>query len=671
MPTVDEEHDLTVGLLQHSKVAVQVYRADLRCALVNPAFVELFGEQPLDQYDLSEHYVAGPGTLEEAIRRAVAGETVRLPPDWYDLPGRTPSEGRDPRRVAFAATAFPVQNGSGVRGAAVCYADVTAERNLRSVADALELSRQQFRATFEQAAVGIAHVAPDGRWLNVNRKLCEIVGYARQELLALTFQDITHPDDLNGDLAYVQSLLADEISTYSMDKRYVRADGEIVWVELTVSLVRDDAGSPRYFISVVHDISARRAAEQAKASALDAMKKESAERARAEARLRETEEQLRHSQKMETIGRLAGTVAHDFNNLISVIGSYAELIARGLRPQDPIRGDLDEIMTAGRRAGELTHQLLAFSRQQILQPRVIDLNQAISTTVKMLRRLVGDQIDVLFSPSPGLPKVFVDASQLEQVLLNLVVNAKDAMPLGGKLTLETGELEFDLAVSPKRLQLSNGRYALFRITDTGVGIEKTVQERIFEPFFTTKERGQGTGLGLSTVFGIVKQSGGCVWMHSVVGIGTSFEIYLPIAAHTPAVERPISPSAVPVGGSETILLSEDDQQVRTLARTILRRHGYNVLDAANGVDALSESERYEGTIHLLLADLVMPRMTGIELWEKISRSRSDMNVLFMSGYSGDSADRTRILPSNFDFIDKPLMLEPLLAKVREVLDRKR
>jgi PAS domain S-box-containing protein len=264
----DVEHGLLAGLIEHSPAALLMYRADGRCALVNPAFVALFGDGPIDEYDLPP--VARDLTLEQSIRRAMAGETSRLPCDWYELPRRGLSVG-EVMRVAAEITVFPVAGlGAVGRGAVVCINDMTAERNLRSVADALELSRQQFRATFEQAAVGIAHVSPDGRWLNVNQRLCDIVGYSRQELLRLGFQDITHPDDLHADLALVQRLLAGEIATYSMEKRYLCKDGATIWAELTVSLVRDDARVPKYFISVVQDISPRRAAELAQGRALDA-----------------------------------------------------------------------------------------------------------------------------------------------------------------------------------------------------------------------------------------------------------------------------------------------------------------------------------------------------------------------------------------------------------------
>ena len=667
--SAEDEPDWLRGLLEHSPMAIQVYRADGRCALVNPAFKKLLGEDPLDSYDLAESLPERPGTLGWGIQRAALGETLHLPADWYDLPSGRGSEPQEPRRVAAAVTIFPIRNkGSDRRGVVICFSDVTAERNLRSVADALELSRQQFRATFDQAAVGIAHVAPDGRWLNVNRRLCEIVGYTRQELLQLSFQDITHPEDLNGDLASVQRLLAGEIATYSMEKRYIRRDSTCIWAELTVSLVRDEAELPKYFISVVSDISARKAAEIAKTHALEAAQKEAHDRALAEARLSEAEEQLRHSQKMETIGRLAGTVAHDFNNLISVIGSYADLIVQSLKPGDPIQGDLQEIICAGTRASELTHQLLAFSRRQILQPSVTDLNHTISEMIKMLGRLVGEAVEVSFLPAADLPPISVDSGQLEQVLLNLVVNAKDAMPSGGKLTIETRAVEFDATIAVKPLQLNGGSYVMFSVTDTGLGIDKAVQDRIFEPFFTTKVRGKGTGLGLSTVFGIVKQSGGAVWIESALGKGTSFEIYLPRTTQQGEAPQPAKPQKSSSHGSETVLLSEDDDQVRALTSTILRRYGYNVLDARNGAEAIRFCEQHPGTIQLLLTDLVMPRMSGRELWEKISALRPAMRVLFMSGYADDDGGHLGLLPPGFSFIQKPLMPRPLLAKVRSILD---
>jgi PAS domain S-box-containing protein len=796
------------------------------------------------------------------------------------------------------------------------------ERELRVVGEALQQSEQRFRATFEQAAVGMAHVAPNGRWIYVNQRLCEIVGYTRLELLERTFQEITFADDLEDDLELLQKMLAGELATYSLEKRYVRKGGDLIWVELTVSLVRDQMGAPEYFISVVQDISERKraqeelrdsearksaileaaldsivtmdyaglitdfnpaaetmfgycrasalgrplvelivpaslraqhlagieryratgkgpilgkrlelpalradgtefpaeltvvptlsngvpmftayvrdlterkqtaealrasetrfghladsgligiiiadtegniqeankafldivgfsraeltsgkirwtdmtppelrhldeaaiaqlersgaatpwekeyirkdgtrapvlvgvalldatrgicfvldlsernSAKEAGAHALRVAERESAHRERAEEALRQTEAQLRQSQKMEAVGTLAGSIAHDFNNILSVILSYADLLLGGLQAADPMRADLEQIGRAGKRAADLTHQLLAFSRQQVLKPKIISLNDAIATMTRMLQRLIGEDIELSVLSAADLGAVFVDPSQIEQVLMNLVVNARDAMPRGGKLTIETAEMTLDVAFPAEHLDLVPGRYVTLSVSDTGTGMDGATLLRIFDPFFTTKEKGRGTGLGLSTVFGIVKQSGGSISVNSELGRGSTLKIYLPRVSSGKGFQLPerVFSATVNPRGVETVLLVEDNEQVRALVCAILRRSGYQVLEAASGGDALLICEQHKEIIHLLLTDVVMPRLSGRELWERLAPLRPDMKVLFMSGYTDDAILHHGVLSSGVSFIQKPLTPGPLISKLREVLD---
>jgi nitrogen-specific signal transduction histidine kinase len=381
------------------------------------------------------------------------------------------------------------------------------------------------------------------------------------------------------------------------------------------------------------------------------------------------EAQLRQAQKMEAVGRLAGGIAHDFNNLLTAITGYADLALSDLREGDPMRQDMEEILRAAHRAAELTRQLLAFSRQQVLAPRVLDLNEVVQSVDKMLRRLVGEDVELLSVLAPGLGHVKADPGQLEQVIVNLAVNARDAMPTGGKLTIETADAELaetrvrDLATVPA------GRYVMLAITDSGTGMDEETKARIFEPFFTTKEQGKGTGLGLATVYGIVKQSGGFIWLYSEPGHGTTFKIYLPrVEGAADALAPPVGTAEVP-RGTETVLIVEDEEAVRALAKTALTRKGYRVLEAANGGEALLRCESEQAPIHLLVTDVVMPGLGGADLAQRLAPLRPDMKVLFISGYADRAAARHGTIQPGAAYLEKPFSLEALARKVREVLDR--
>jgi len=390
------------------------------------------------------------------------------------------------------------------------------------------------------------------------------------------------------------------------------------------------------------------------------------ERLRAEEALRESEEHLRQSQKIEAVGRLAGGVAHDFNNLLTAILGYSQLLRSSLRPEDPRHHSAEEIQRAAERAAGLTRQLLAFSRKQVLEPKVVSLNGVVVDMLEMLRRLIGEHIELVTVLAPDLGQVRADPSQVEQVILNLALNARDAMPEGGRLVIATAEMEHHEDSPADHEGLDAGRYVTLSVQDSGVGMDEETRQRIFEPFFTTKEVGKGTGLGLATVYGIVKQSGGYIWVESEPGTGARFTISLPRVDAEVPLDGPAPPQGA--NGRETILLVEDEERVRTLVSAVLARRGYHVIEASHGAQAIDEASRLPGPLHLLIADVVMPGMSGRELAERLATVRPEMRVLYVSGYTDDAIVRHGVVGAGAAFLQKPFELDSLVGKVREVLD---
>lgn len=380
------------------------------------------------------------------------------------------------------------------------------------------------------------------------------------------------------------------------------------------------------------------------------------------------EAQLRQAQKMEAIGLLAGGIAHDFNNLLTVINGYSDLVLDGLVSDDRLRRDIDQIKKAGKRAAALTSRLLAFSRKQMLQPKVVELNLLVRNIEPMLRRLLSEDIQLTTTLAADLGMIKVDSGQIDQVLMNLVVNARDAMPRGGRLTIETANIELSEEAARKHLSADAGSYVTLAVRDTGIGMTPEVQARIFEPFFTTKQPGKGTGLGLPTVFGIVKQSGGHISVSSEPGRGTTFTLYFPRVMDAVEHNERHHTQAESLDGSETVLVVEDDDLVRALTREILKAHGYHVLEANNGRDAVLLCEQHEGPIHLVITDVVMPAMSGREVADRLTTRRPEMKVLYVSGYTDDAIVHHGVIDSGLAFLNKPFTPDALLLKVRTVLD---
>jgi signal transduction histidine kinase/ActR/RegA family two-component response regulator len=393
----------------------------------------------------------------------------------------------------------------------------------------------------------------------------------------------------------------------------------------------------------------------------------SQEKAEALNALRESQEQLLQSQKLEAVGQLAGGVAHDFNNLLTVIGGYSEMLLKGAAPEDPSRQKILEIRKAAERAASLTRQLLAFSRKQVLQPKVLDLNSVVPDMGKMLRRMIGEDIELRTVLQPDLGNVKADPGQMEQVVMNLVVNARDAMRSGGTLTIETANAYLDETYARHHVAVVPGPYVMLAVSDTGTGMDEVTQQRIFEPFFTTKTLGKGTGLGLSTVYGIVKQSGGSIWAYSEVGKGTIFKVYLPRVDERAEEYKHVATLTDLPKGTETILLAEDAEMVRNLAKEVLETSGYRVLEATTGKAALRIAHQNQEQIHLLLTDVVMPEMSGRELANQLVLLHPEMRVLYMSGYTEDTIVHHGVLEEGINFIQKPFGPDTLSLKVREVL----
>jgi PAS domain S-box-containing protein len=508
--------------------------------------------------------------------------------------------------------------------------------------EALRVSEARFTRLAESGIVGIAVADVPGNVSEANDAYLDMLGYSREDLAAgkLAWSDVTPPEWRKLQELAMAELAATGISR-PLEKELTRKDGSRVPVLIGVAML-----DPPKCLAVVSDLTDRKRAEKA---------------------LHASVEQLRQAQKMEAVGRLAGGVAHDFNNVLSVIISYAELIVAGLKPGDPLRADVEEIGKAGERAAALTRQLLMFSRQNVIEPKVLDLNDVLSDMDKMLQRIVGEDVRVFASKAESLGRVRVDPGGIEQVIMNLVVNARDAMPTGGRLTLETANVTLDDTYASEHAGITAGPHVMLAVSDTGTGMDPATQARIFEPFFTTKAKDKGTGLGLSTVFGIAQQSGGGVWVYSEPGKGTTFKVYLPRV--DAAVEKRSSRSPpANLDGTETILLVEDDDPVRAVAMGILRRHGYQVLAARHAGEALLICEQHRGTIHLLVTDVVMPQMSGPELARRLAKERSEMKVLYMSGYTDDSIVRHGVLEANVAYLQKPLTPEGLARRVREVLE---
>jgi len=497
---------------------------------------------------------------------------------------------------------------------------------------------EYFKSLIEQAMDIIAVLDADGAVRYASPSVLPLLGYDAEELVGQHILDLVHPDDIGPALRVFAEGVATGQGRRLLGLQVRHKDGTYRSLEAVGRYLLDDP-VVRGVVINARDVTERRSLER----------------------------QLLQAQKMEAVGRLAGGIAHDFNNVLTAIFGYADLLTEEFPAGSPARQDLEEIRKAATRASALTRQLLAFSRQQVLAPVVLSVNDLVDDVDKMLRLLVGEDVELRLILASDAGNVRADSGQLQQVIMNLVVNARDAMPTGGKLVIETADAELTEQYAELHQAVIPGRYVMLAVSDTGVGMDAQTKARIFEPFFTTKEKGKGTGLGLSTVYGIVKQSGGYVWVYSEPGHGTTVKVYLP------RVDAPAEPQAPPretatLTGTETILLAEDDEILRPLTKGLLTKLGYTVLDAESAQQALAVAGARQGPIHLLVADVVMPGASGRELARRLAQSRPETRVLYVSGYTDDAIVHHGMLEPGLKFLQKPFTPAALARKVREVLD---
>jgi two-component system, cell cycle sensor histidine kinase and response regulator CckA len=503
----------------------------------------------------------------------------------------------------------------------------------------IQKSEQMVLALLDSATQAILAIDRSGAIVLANRRTEEMFGYSREELLGARIEILLPESKRSAHRGEREDYFARpriRPMGIGMDLAGRRKDGNEFPVEVSLSYL--DLPEGVFAMAFVSDISQRK----------------------------QLEDQLMHAQKMEAVGRMAGGVAHDFNNMLTVISGYNRMILDELSPLDPLRGYAEEVLKAADRAGALTNQLLAFSRRQIMKPRVMNVNSVIEQTEKMLRRLIGEDIELKYALAMDAGNIRADPGHVEQAIMNLAVNARDAMPLGGRLTLETANVHLDETYTRTHMGVTPGDFVMVAVSDTGHGMDAETKRHIFEPFFTTKEKGKGTGLGLATVYGMIKQAGGDIWVYSEPHRGTTFKLYFPRVQEA-VTENEHADSESPQGKNETILVVEDEKAVRDLTVRMLQRLGYSVLIAASGAEAITVSAAHTDRIALLLTDVVMPHMSGRQLADILAPTRPDMKVIYLSGYTENTVIHHGVLDAGIEFLPKPFSREVLAKKIRDVL----
>jgi PAS domain S-box-containing protein len=624
-------------LLNSTAEAIYGLDCEGNCTFCNPACLRLLGYgDPRDLLGRNMHQVMhhtradGAPYLEEECQIYVAFRKGKATHVLEELLWRA-----DGTSFPSEYWSYPIEKDGTLVGSVVTFLDISERKRAEA---AHRESEEKYRDFVENATQGIFRSTPQGDLLDVNPALVSMLGYgSKEELLALNLDRDVYEDPADRMMAWQTYQLTGRGN--AIEVNWTRKDHKTIAVRLCVRVIRDKEDRIKHFEVIAEDVTEKRTLE----------------------------EQFRQAQKMEAMGRLAGGISHDFNNLLGVIIGYSDLLLASPARDDVTQHQIEEIKKAGQRAASLTRQLLAFSRKQVLTPKVLDLNTVVAETGEMLRRVLGEDVELITRLSPTLDHVKADPTQIEQVIMNLAINARDAMPNGGKLVIETTNASLDGSYDQqKHVDVETGNYVLLTVSDTGIGMDNTTKARIFEPFFTTKERGKGTGLGLATVYGIVRQSNGYIWVYSEVGKGTTFKVYIPRVKEMFTEIQPEITTPLPLG-SGTILLVEDEDSLSEISHRLIEGMGYKVIEAANGPDAIRIAGEYADRIQLLVTDVVMPGMSGRELAELLLASYSRMKVLYVSGHTDDVIMHYAILKPGVAFLQKPFTRDSLAKKIQEVL----
>jgi PAS domain S-box-containing protein len=627
--------------VKNTPAAVAMFDTQMRCLQASDRWLIDYGLSGRNIVGLSCHemFPGLPDRWKEVYHHVLAGAIEQCERDAI------PQSDGSVEWVQWEAR--PWHQADGAIGGLILFTQFITERI--HIEEALRLSQDKFRSAMQHSPIGMAVVGPDGRWLEVNPALCKITGYSRGELLITDFQSITHPDDRESGVKSVRQMLNKEFDNYQAEKRYMHKAGHVIWVQLNVSLAWNPDGTPRHFVAQIQDIT---------------------ERKRAEEQRKKLEEQLRKAQKMEALGTLAGGTAHEFNNILGIIVGYSELAKMELGDEHRIARHLQEVLKASQRAKEIVQQILTFTRQQKDQRELILLHPIVADAVKLVRTTVPEKVEIETDIAPGASAILGNSTQIHQVLINLCTNAWHAMKDGaGLIRIMQRTVTLDETASAIHPALHAGPYVRLTVEDNGVGMDAATLARVFEPFFTTKGPGQGTGLGLAVVHGILQAHDGAVVVQSQLGRGTTFHLYFPAELAAPAAPVPAGPAAMPAGAGQHILLVDDEPALAQAANLSLARMGYRVTSVCSAAEALKTFHQQPSAVDLVLTDLTMPGMNGIDLASALHEVRPELPIILASGFGGLRTAHFARGPGHRAVLQKPFSTEALVRTVHQLLER--